>query len=317
MNETVAGEVGNWVEEADRAVRGVQWIARSRAMRVLLEQAERAARLQSPVIIIGESGSGKSVLAEYLHMRSARSQGAFVRYRPVSEHANIVEQELFGADNNSGGLIVQSDGGTLYMEDITRFPTDVQPGLLQVLGHSAEAPVNVRIIAATTRSPEEALRAREIQADLYVQLTTIRLEMPALRERSADILGLAELFVSEICTRLERPSMMINSEAMNWLVGNPWPGNVRELFGVLERAIALAPMSATVLGLTDLTTSAFVAPAEHDFLDRAVARRLTIREVEDEYIARVVQVCGDDRPEAARRLGITRRTLGRRLGEWR
>lgn len=318
MHGTVAGEVE----------RGVQWVAQSRAMRVLLEQAQQAARLQSPVMIVGEAGSGKSTLAEYLHVRSGRGRRAFVRYRPISQHASLVRQALFGSENGPGGLVEQSDTGTLYVEEITRLPVEVQPELLQVLERSTvrtgvrapslarEMPVDVRLVTSTVQSPEEALRERWLGADLYVQLTAIRLAMPALRERREDIPELSALFVQQICKRLGRPVMAIEAEAIGWLVANPWPGNVRELSGVLEQAIALAPVSSKTIRLEDLTISAFVAPPEHDFLDRAVVRQLTIREVEDEYIARVVRSCGEDRVEAARRLGITRRTLARRLGEW-
>ncbi len=305
---------------------GVAWIAHSEAMRALLDQVERAARLQSPVMITGGRGSGKSTLGEYLHARSARGRRAFVCYRPVSRAAGVVGQELFGTgDGGAVGVFEQADTGTLFMQDITQLPLELQPRFLQVLergsvrvtGSDNEIPIDVRLITATDHGPEEALRTRQLRADLYTQLTTIRLEMPALCERSDDIPALARLFVQQYCNRLGHPLMDISPDAMQWLLSNSWPGNVRELAGVIERAVALANASSTRLGLVDLTVSAFVAPPEHDFLDRAVVRQLTIADVESEYIARVLHACNGNRVETARRLGITRRTLIRKLGEGR
>ncbi len=302
-------------------------VARSKKMQALMELAGRVADIQSTVLITGESGSGKGALARYIHSLSARNRKAFVQVNCGAIPASLVESELFGvrrgaftdAKSDRPGLFEQADGGTLFLDEIAEMPMDSQPKLLQVLesgkvrpvGATGELPVDVRLIAATNRSLEEELRERRFRPDLYYRLNVIRLEVPPLRERVEDIPALVDLFVEDACERMNRPLLGVSVEAMRWLTGYSWPGNVRELVNMIERAVALTRHDSIVMDDLQLTPSEL--PPERDFLDKAVLQELPLEEVEREYIRRVVAACGDNKLEAARILGIDRRTIYRKM----
>lgn len=302
-------------------------VARSEKMQTLMELAGRVADIQSTVLITGESGSGKGALARYIHAQSGRSRKAFVQVNCGAIPGSLVESELFGvrrgaftdAKSDRAGLFEQADGGTLFLDEIAEMPLDSQPKLLQALesgkvrpvGATAELPVDVRLIAATNRSLEEELRERRFRPDLYYRLNVIRLEVPPLRDRVEDIPALVDLFVEDACERMGRALLGVSTEAMRWLTGYSWPGNVRELVNMIERAVALTRHDSIVLDDLQLTPSEL--PPECDFLDQAVLRELPLADVEREYIRRVVAACDDNKVEAARVLGIDRRTIYRKM----
>jgi DNA-binding NtrC family response regulator len=306
-------------------------VARSDAMQRLLERARRAARVSSAVLLTGETGVGKGTLAQYLHASSPRSQGPFVQVNCGGIPTSLVEGELFGvrrgaytdAHQDREGLFVRANGGTLFLDEVGELPPEAQPKLLHALetgrvrplGGAQERTVDVRIVAATNRDLHEAVRQRQFRADLLFRLDVIRLELPPLRGRPEDIEGLVDLFLDRFSARLGRSITGISEDAMAWLRGRPWPGNVRELANIIEQAVALGDHD--VITLDDLRQEAAHTPPPGPVsaLDEAAAAGTTLGEVELAYMRRVLEACEGNMSEAARRLGIDRRTLYRRLAE--
>jgi DNA-binding NtrC family response regulator len=304
-------------------------VARSEAMKRVLELAERAARAPTPVLITGESGTGKSALARFLHDASGRA-GAFVELNCASLPANLLEAELFGvkrgaytdAREDRPGLFREAAGGTLFLDEVGELPLEAQPKLLSAVetgrvrpvGDSRAVAVDARLVAATNRPLEEALRTHDFRPDLYYRLNVLRIEVPPLRERRDDIPPLVDACLERVATRLGRSGpLVVDDEARQWLQQQDWPGNVRELLNVLERALTLS--GGDVLSLADLRAG---APPQRgaptDEWSTAVAERWPLERVEKAYVRRMLQALGGNKAEAARVLGIDRRTLYAKLG---
>lgn len=302
-------------------------VAESPAMKRVLALARRAAATSSTVLLTGESGVGKSAVARFLHAASARARGPFVQLNCAALPASLVEAELFGvrrgaftdAREDRPGIFARAHGGTLLLDEIAEMAIEVQPKLLLALETGAFRPVggseelrsDVRIIAATNRPLEEALRDRTLRPDLYHRLNVIRLEIPPLRDRIADIPGLVEQWLHRLAPVTGRTVLGISEEAMRWLCAQRWPGNVRELGNAIERALTMSDHD--VLVLEDFTTAA--APSETDevLLERAAAQGIDLAELERRYISLILQRCGGNKAKAARILGIDRTTLWRKL----
>jgi transcriptional regulator with PAS, ATPase and Fis domain len=224
------------------------------------------------------------------------------------------------AREDRAGLFEQANGGTLFLDEIGEMPLEVQAKVLQAIetrsiravGGSAEVALDVRIIAATNRPLLEAVAARTFREDLYYRLDVVRIEIPALRERPEDLLSLVDVLLERACSRVGRSVLGISEDAMRWVLGHEWPGNVRELANLLERAVVLAEHDVIVLD--DLVIPERVEPDE-GFLDRAARRGLALADIERAYIHAVLRVAQGNKSEAARKLGIDRRTLHRRLDE--
>jgi DNA-binding NtrC family response regulator len=302
-------------------------VARSQAMKDLVDLARRAAASDATILITGESGTGKGALARFIHEQSSRREAPFVQVNCAALPGPLVESELFGvrkgaftdARADRPGLFVESSAGTLFLDEIGEMPIEIQPKLLQALETGrvrplggAELVADVRLIAATNRPLEDALRERRFRPDLYYRLNVIRIEIPPLRERPEDIEGLVDTFLARASARMERPLLGVSAEAMRWLRAHDWPGNVRELANLIERAVALAEHDTVVL--EDFLGAA--PPNElEDFLGGAVRRQIPLAEVESSYIRRVLDTVGGNKSRAARLLGIDRRTLYRKLEE--
>ena len=307
-------------------------VARSEPMRAVVELARRAARTDTTVLITGESGVGKGHLARFIHDESARRERTFLQVNCGAIPATLIEAELFGVERGAytdaresrPGLFREAGGGTLFLDEIGEMPLEAQVKLLQVLetgrvravGASQDTTVNVRVIAATNRPLEEALRERRFRPDLYYRLNVIRLEIPPLRERPEDVEVLFERFLVEAVARSGRAGVDVDPAARRWLLRHAWPGNVRELQNVVERAVALCP--GTVITSADLVpTSPGVSPdaAADAAVDGETGALRSLAEVEQEHIRRVMARVDGNKSHAARLLGIDRRTLYRKLEE--
>jgi DNA-binding NtrC family response regulator len=300
-------------------------VARSPGMRRALELAARAAESDVPVLITGESGSGKGVVARFLHQRSPRRAKPFVQLNCSALPATLVESELFGvrrgaftdARADRAGVFLEADGGTLLLDEIGEMSLEVQPKLLRAIetrmirpvGASAEVLVDVRFVAATNRLIEEDVRDKRFRADLFHRIDVIRIEIPPLRERPEDIEPLVDRLLYHSTRRFGREIVGIADEALRWLEQRPWPGNVRELSNAVERAVALAEHDVLLSSDFERGTSAS-SPA--DLFERALVEDWSLGELENAYIRAVLEKTRGNKAQAARILGLDRRTLYRK-----
>ncbi|MDQ3263809.1 MAG: sigma-54 dependent transcriptional regulator [Myxococcota bacterium] len=310
---------------ADRFSLG-QMIGRSPVMKSLFERIERVAATSAPVLIRGESGTGKELVARAIHLEGARKEGPFVPVNCTALPAALLESELYGhlkgsftgAGSTRRGLFVEADGGTLFLDEIGDMAPELQSKLLRVLedgeiravGADAPRRVDVRIVAATHQDLERAVQEGRFRADLFYRLNVVPLSVPPLRQRREDLPVLVAHFLSALKAR--SPATRLDGfapEAMARLVQFSWPGNVRELENFVERCGIL---STEPLGTLTLVEEALPrALAAHPL---AVAQReiVPLRELEDEYIAWVINECGGNKKRAAELLGIDASTIHRR-----
>jgi two-component system NtrC family response regulator len=272
-------------------------------------------------MIEGESGTGKELAARAIHQWSGRG-GAFVPVNCGAISAELIESEFFGhvkgaftgAHQVRKGLFTYADGGTLFLDEIGEMPLPMQAHLLRVLeerairpvGSNREIAVDVRIVAATNRNLDAEVKAGNFRADLYFRLNVLSIRMPALREIEDDITILTRHFVHTIARDLGVEPPELSDAEMNYLCSHDWPGNVRELKNVIERCLLLnsKPSQCIGGGLTALSD----ADAPED--DVALAS------VEKKHILKVLEMEGGNKSAAARRLGIARKTLERKVHAW-
>jgi len=302
-------------------------LGHSAPMRTLYELVERVACSQAPVLVRGESGSGKELVARALHMEGTRRQGPFVAVNCTALPHALLESELFGhlkgaftgATTARRGLFVEADGGTLFLDEIGDMPPELQAKLLRVLedgevravGADGSRSVDVRIIAATHQELEARVKEGRFRADLFYRLNVVSLRIPPLRERTEDIPMLAEHFVAQARARNPRsPVIALAPEVVAALVRMPWPGNVRELENLVERLVVLGSQPTVDLAL--LRLHAPVGAPEPHPLAAAHEQVVPLRQLESEYIAWVVARCGGNKTRAAELLGIDVSTIHRR-----
>ncbi len=305
-------------------------IGASRPIRELLKLIARAARSSSTVLVTGESGTGKELVARSIHEVSER-KGLFVPVNCAAIPAELLESELFGhtgqaftgAKQARAGLFESAAEGTLFLDEIGELPLAVQPKLLRVLqegtvrrvGADREREVNVRVIAATNRDLEKEVSEGRFREDLYWRLNVIHLHIPPLRERPFDTPLLVEHFINKIVEKTGQPPLNMLPETLALLTAYAWPGNARELENVIERAVALA--EGGNLTPDDLPERVRVNAQAASLLTRARERRMTVRELEKEYIIETLRLTGGNKSRAAEILGFDRRTLHRKLDEYR
>lgn len=301
-------------------------VAKSPTMLRVLDLARRSAKSDLPVLVTGESGVGKGMLAKFIHDASDRAASKFVQLNCAALPSGIAEAELFGARRGAFtdaredrvGVFEQAHGGTLFLDEVGELPMDVQPKLLQALesnrvrplGGAVDVPADARIVAATNRPLEDALRERRFRPDLYHRLNVIRIEIPPLRERIEDIDAIVDHAMSTLVQRSGLDPLGISAEAMKWLRAQAWPGNVRELVNAVRRAAALAEHD--VLTIDDFRTpSTASAGAPEDGDDE----NLSLVELERRHIRRVLAKTGGHKGQAAKILGLDRRTLYKKVAE--
>ncbi|HEY6006597.1 MAG TPA: sigma-54 dependent transcriptional regulator [Anaeromyxobacter sp.] len=305
-------------------VRADEIVARSAAMRRVLDLAERVAAVNAPVLLTGESGSGKERIARQIHALSPRAGGPFVPVNCGALPESLLESELFGhvkgaftgADRDHQGLFEAAAAGTLLLDEVGEIPLSVQVKLLRVLqdrevrpvGSSRSRRVDVRVVAATNRDLGEMVRAREFRKDLYYRLKVVSIEVPRLRDRREDVLPLAHAFVRRNCDTYHCGPCSLSARALDRLLEYPWPGNVRELEHAMERAVVLAEGKPRIEE-GDLPPE-ILAGGELPPADEAL---LPLAELERRHILRTLTHHGGGRKQTAKTLGIGTNTLWRKL----
>jgi two-component system response regulator HydG len=305
-------------------------IGSSPAMRALFELVERVAASSAPVLIRGESGSGKELVARALHFEGPRKGGPFVPVNCTALPHALLESELFGhvrgsftgATTPRRGLFVEADGGTLFLDEIGDMPPELQAKLLRVIEHGEIRPVgsdaartvDVRLVAATHQDLEQRIREGRFREDLFYRLNVVPLRVPPLRERREDIPPLVEHFLAQARKRTPRARVArVSAEVLSALVAFGWPGNVRELENLVERLVVLGNQEEVDLAL--LRQHAPSIDTEPHPLDAAKRDLVPLRQLENEYIAWVVGQCGGNKTRAAELLGIDVSTIHRRERE--
>ncbi|TXF12478.1 sigma-54-dependent transcriptional regulator [Pelomicrobium methylotrophicum] len=298
-------------------------LGQSAAAEELRRIIRRLAPLPTTVLIQGESGTGKEVAARALHKMSPRAQRPFVPVNCGAISPEIIESELFGhvkgaftgATESRNGLFFYAQGGTLFLDEIGELPLPMQTKLLRVLeekkirpvGSEREIPVDVRIVAATNRNLAPEVAAGRFRQDLFYRLDVVNITIPPLRERPEDIPVLARHFMEELSARLGVPRVPLTPDIVEALVRYPWPGNARELRNLVERSLILGRVPLENLQAADRSRVWKGAPAP------AVA----LEEVEKQHILSVLREVQGNKSEAARRLGISRKTLERKCALWK
>jgi DNA-binding NtrC family response regulator len=285
----------------------------------------------SVILVVGETGSGKALVARRLHYGAPRAEGPFVELNAAAIPDTLVESELFGhergafsdARDRKLGLVEVADGGTLFLDEVGDLGQAAQAKLLSFLesfsfrrlGATASRSVDVRVVAATNRDLEQMTREGKFRADLFYRLGALTLRVPPLRERREDVKPLADHFVSLDAQRFGKRFRRVSDPAARLLAGWRWPGNVRELKAVIQRAVLMndADELQPEHLPAELVTGAIdpVEPA----LRETQAKIPTLEEVELRYMRAVLELMGGNKVRAAERLGITRQTLAKRLGE--
>lgn len=294
----------------------------------LLDMISYVAPTEATVLITGESGTGKELVAETLHRNSDRTAQPFVKVNCAALAENLLESELFGhekgaftgADRQRDGTFVQADGGTLFLDEIGETSAAMQVKLLRVLqegelqrvGGNQTISVDVRIIAATNRDLEEEVEKGRFREDLYYRLNVVTLEVPPLRERQGDVELLAERFIERFAEKNRRTVESVSRECMQHLTAYPWPGNVRELENAIERGVIL-------MRGNHLTEKSLPLALQKHFQENpqaGTAKPATLQEAEKVLIKQTLKETDGNKSEAARRLGITRKTLQNKLQKY-
>lgn len=306
-------------------------IGRSPSMKRLFETLAHISDLSANVLILGESGTGKERVARALHAHSARSSGPFVAVNCAAIPETLIESELFGyvrgaftdARKDRPGLFQEAAGGVLFLDEIGEIPLALQAKLLRViedrevrpLGADKAAKVDVRLITASNQNLDDLVHEGRFRQDLYYRINVIRIDLPPLRDRPEDIPLLVDHFIRKFAHKALRRVDGIDREALSLLIGHRWPGNVRELEHTIERAILLG-RTATIT-VADLPPQLSHIEPRKLPLAEAIARNFTLRDVEREYIARVLENTNGNKSEAAKILGVDRTTLYRKLDEYK
>jgi transcriptional regulator with PAS, ATPase and Fis domain len=314
-------------------------IGEGEAMKAVCRLTRLVAPSTANVLIVGETGTGKELIARAIHRLSRRADGPYVRVNCGALSESLLESELFGhvkgaftgAVDNKTGRFEAAHGGTIFLDEISSMSSKLQVKLLRVLqerefervGDTRTVQVDARVIAATNQSLESEIESGRLREDLYYRLNVVPIQLPPLRSRREDIPALARFFLGRYCQENHREAPDIPVDVVKVLLAHNWPGNVRELENCMERAVVLSqggPITARPLrgaGPGDLTgliqqlvRTAILDLKAIDLLERVVG------EVERELIAQVLRQCDDVQTKAAARLGINRNTLHKKLRQF-
>jgi DNA-binding NtrC family response regulator len=305
-------------------------IGTSPAMQKVFTTVEQVSNSNVDVLVVGETGTGKELVARAIHRRSGRAKAPFVPVDCGAIPENLLESELFGhergaftgADSRRIGLLEFADGGTFFLDELGELPLQLQPKLLRTLqerkvrrvGGREEIDIDVRLVAATSRDLEAMIRQERFRQDLYYRINVVRIELPPLRMRGDDIGLLAEHFAIRHSREVGKPTPSISPEAYQVLRQYPWPGNVRELQNVIRRAIALS--QDTAVDLDDLPDEVIIASGQRETGDAVGYFQLRdqyVAKFERQYLTDLLKRYGGDVRAAAREAKLPRGTLYRLL----
>lgn len=294
-------------------------LGQSRSIQEARDIISRLAPLSTTVLITGESGTGKEVAARELHDQSDRAKGPFVPVNCGAIAPDMVESELFGhtkgaftgAATAREGLFFFANGGTIFLDEVAELPLAMQSKLLRVIedkrvrpvGSERERPVDVRLISATNVDLAEAVERGQFRQDLFYRLNVMNIQLPPLRARRQDVSVLAEMFIERLGKMLGVPPLVLDAQTLAQLKSYPWPGNVRELRNFIERALILGQFPSDIAGF-----------GEEEEPDDEPSVALDV--VEKAHILSVLAAADGNRAEAARRLGVSRKTLDRKCTRW-
>ena len=306
-----------------------QIIGRSPKMQEIFDAAGRVAPTRTTVLLGGESGTGKGMLARAIHVNSPRRDKPFVKINCSAIPENLMEAELFGYEKGAftgaaqphPGKFEQADGGTAFLDEIGDVPPGVQVKLLRVLqerefarlGSTKTTEVDVRIVAATNQDLRVALEQRTFREDLYYRLNVLPINLPPLRERKEDIPYLVDHFLAKFAADTGNRVKGISDAAREKLIGYYWPGNVRELENIIERAMVLS--NSETVGADDIHLDHQRAMPMPDGDGPFLPQGTTLEQYEQELIREAMRRSGDNKSQAARLLGVTRNALRYRLSQ--
>ncbi len=321
--QEVSGDGLNAGAAVQREIHGTKFIIASPAMRQFMGMVERVAKHTETVLITGETGTGKELIACSVHECSNRSTKPWIDINCAALPEHLVESELFGyekgafsgAETSKPGLFELADKGTLFLDEIGELHPHVQVKLLRVLDGAAyyrlgghrKITVDVRIVAATNQDLEAAVAEGRFRKDLYHRLSQFQLMVPPLRERKEDVTALAEHFL-----RIKRPEAHFSAEAMHVLQAHAWPGNVRELRNV----VAKAAMASTGTEISGAEVTSELTSHSQKLVSEGLPTSGGLEDMERQMVMKALENTGGHRAKAAEQLGISRRTLSRKLREY-
>jgi two-component system response regulator HydG len=307
-----------------------QLIGNSPALTSLLETVSQVAPSEASILIQGESGTGKELVAAAIYRNSGRREGPFISLNCAAITETLFESELFGHEKGSftgahrrtEGRFQQADGGTLFLDEISEMPLTMQVKLLRVLqerkvtrvGGSEEIKIDVRLISATNRDLEKEIAAGRFREDLFYRLAVVTLDLPPLRDRCDDIPLLTDHFIHKFGKQNHKKLKGLTPQAMNQLLKYDWPGNVRELINGLERATVLA--RSEYIEVKDLPLAVQKIMVEEGLPPKEMWLEQPLEEVEKAAVLQTLETCGGNKSETARRLGVTRKTLHKKLKKY-
>jgi len=318
--KTLKNKQRHLAEEINRGFR--MFIGSSGLMNDLMETIHKVAQTDANILILGENGTGKEVIAREIHKRSTRAGNIFVGVDIASLSETLFESEMFGhvkgaftdAKEDRAGRFENAQNGTLFLDEIGNLPLSLQSKLLQAIqnrlitrvGSNQAIPIDIRLISATNKPIAQMVNENTFREDLYYRMNTITIEVPPLRDREEDIPGLAEFFLKDYCQKYEKHHLKLTGEAMNKLLLYPWPGNIRELKHTMEKAVILSDHEQIGPGKLYLSEDRGAEPNDS----------LKLFDVEKRTILEVLNKSKGNYTEAAKLLDISRTTLYAKLKKY-
>jgi two-component system, NtrC family, response regulator AtoC len=308
-------------------------IGNSREILNLKKQIKKISTSSATCLIVGESGTGKEMIAKSIHEESQRKNEPYVIVNCAAIPRDLIESELFGhkkgsftgANYDKEGLLEIANGGTVFFDEITELPMDMQPrllrflqeGTIQLVGDSITKKLDVRVIAATNRDLEQAVKQNRVRGDLYYRLNVIPIYVPPLRERKADIRQLLEFFINFFCELEKKPLLEYDEEILSYFENYYWPGNIRELRNIVQRMILFS--DSNILGIEDIPAEIYKykdlerKDDPNNTMERPV---LSMKEIEKRSIEKALRKANYNKELAAKALGISRASIYRKMKEY-